>query len=413
MLNDCMLRSADWLTHSTKTCCRATRRESVCAHCTVMIILTQCAACAAPLGLTSGKKCGRCSTRYCGPECQVQHWKEGGHDQLCKKIKKAGGAEQYNANNKYAEAVAVAAEACAEDTKGQTCYICTQALHWKTKEGLVRGCSCRGTAGFAHVSCLAEQAKILVAECEENNLSDKAFDERWDRWDTCSLCEQQYHGVVSCALGWACWKTYVGRPERDGARVNAMRLLGNGLCLAEHYDDALSVQEAQLSMMRRLGTDEQSILVTQSNIANTYDALGRFEEALSMRQDTYSGWLKLKGDAHEETLREATSCAITLSNLQRYAEAKALLLKTIPVALRVLGEGHDHTLRMRTVYATALYQDPGATLDDIREAVTTLEDVERTARRVLGGNHPFTMGTEDRMRIVRAALRARETPQED
>ena len=62
------------------------------------------------------------------------------------------------------EAVAVAVEACADDTKGQTCYICTQALHWKTKEGLVRGCACRGTAGFAHVSCLAEQAKILFAE---------------------------------------------------------------------------------------------------------------------------------------------------------------------------------------------------------------------------------------------------------
>jgi hypothetical protein len=31
-------------------------------------------------------------------------------------------------------------------------------------------CACRGTAGFAHVSCLAEQAKILVAESEENIL---------------------------------------------------------------------------------------------------------------------------------------------------------------------------------------------------------------------------------------------------
>ena len=135
------------------------------------------------------------------------------------KIKKAGGAEQYNANKKYAEAVAVAAEACAEDTKGQTCYICTQALHWKTKEGLVRMCACRGTAGFAHVSCLAEQAKILVAEAEENNLGDKVLNERWERWHTCSLCEQDYHGVVRCALGWACWKTYVGRPETDWART--------------------------------------------------------------------------------------------------------------------------------------------------------------------------------------------------
>ena len=67
------------------------------------MILTKCAVCATDLGLSLGKKCGRCSTRYCGPECQVQHWKEGGHDQLCKTIKKAGGAEQYNANKKYAE----------------------------------------------------------------------------------------------------------------------------------------------------------------------------------------------------------------------------------------------------------------------------------------------------------------------
>ena len=86
------------------------------------MILTQCAVCATELGLSLGKKCGRCSTRYCGAECQVQHWKEGGHDNLCKKIKKAGGAEQYNANTKYAEAVAVAVEKCAEDAKGQTCY---------------------------------------------------------------------------------------------------------------------------------------------------------------------------------------------------------------------------------------------------------------------------------------------------
>ena len=39
----------------------------------------------------------------------------------------------------------------------------------------MRGCACRGTAGFAHVSCLAEEAKILVAEALENNLGSKVF----------------------------------------------------------------------------------------------------------------------------------------------------------------------------------------------------------------------------------------------
>ena len=96
------------------------------------MLLTKCASCAADLGLTSGKKCGRCATRYCGPACQKKHWEEGGHDQLCKKIKRGGGAEQYHADMKCAEAVAVAVEACADDTKGQTCYICTQALHRRT-----------------------------------------------------------------------------------------------------------------------------------------------------------------------------------------------------------------------------------------------------------------------------------------
>ena len=85
----------------------------------------------------------------------------------------------------------------------QTCYICTQALHWKTKEGLVRMCACRGTAGFAHVSCLAEQAKILFAEAEENNLGWDVKNPRFQRWAFCSLCEQGYHGVVLCVLGWA------------------------------------------------------------------------------------------------------------------------------------------------------------------------------------------------------------------
>ena len=38
------------------------------------------------------------------------------------------------------------------------------------------------------------------------------------------------------------------------------------------------------------------------------------------------------------------------------------------------------TLKMRWIYAKALYKDPGATLDDLREAVTTLEDCNRGLR---------------------------------
>ena len=63
---------------------------------------------------------------------------------------------------------------------------------------------------------------------------------------------------------------------------------------------------------------------------------------------------------------------------------------------------------MRWSYALSLYEDPDATLDDLNEAVTTLEDVGRIARRVLGGANPLTVDIERALRDARAALSARE-----
>ena len=87
-------------------------------------LLTTCAACAAPLAYDHKKRCSRCKTRYCSEICQQTHWERGGHDALCKKIKKGGGAEQYHADQKYKEAVAEAVDACAEDTKGHDSRCC-------------------------------------------------------------------------------------------------------------------------------------------------------------------------------------------------------------------------------------------------------------------------------------------------
>ena len=61
-------------------------------------------------------------------------------------------------------------------------------------------------------------------------------------------------------------------------------------------------------------------------------------------------------------------------------------------------------------YGQSLYSDAGATLDDLHEAVTTLEETERTARRVLGGANPITTGIEISLRQARVTLRARDPP---
>ena len=96
--------------------------------------------------------------------------------------------------------------------------------------------------------------------------------------------------------------------------------------------------------------------------------------------------------------------------LQRRKEVKALLRRQIPVAQRVVGDNDELTLMMRMTYAEALYEDEGVTLGDLREAVNTLEETTRTARRVFGGAHPLAAAIKEELRFARPALSARETP---
>ena len=160
----------------------------------------------------------------------------------------------------------------------------------------------------------------------------------------------------------------------------------------------LAILVCEASILLSVSPD---LLVTQSNLAATYSALGRDEEALQIERDVYSDHLRLDGEEDEETIIAANNYAASLRDLHLFEEARSLLRKVIPTAQRVLGEDHYLTLLLKKKCAQSLYRDDGATLDDLREAVTTLEDTERIARRVLGGAHPTAVRIEQALRAVR------------
>ena len=183
-----------------------------------------------------------------------------------------------------------------------------------------------------------------------------------------------------------------------------MGQLGNGLFEAGYYEDALSVEEAELSMERRLGASEESILVAQSNLAATYRAVGRHEEALRMRRDVYSGTVKLNGKEHAESIVECGNLVINLLELQRFEEAKRLLRNVIPVARRVLGNEHSDTLSLCEDLSRATLleaADGDSSAEEVHEALRALEDTLGVMRRVLGPQHPDTQRVQENLEAYR------------
>ena len=139
----------------------------------------------------------------------------------------------------------------------------------------------------------------------------------------------------------------------------------------------------------------------------TYARLGRLERALQIESDVYSGRLKLHGEAHGSTLLAANNYTVALFEAGRFEEAKSLLRKMTPVARQALRESHRVTLKMRWIYAISLYADDRATLDDLREAVETLESVALLWRRVFGPAHPDTPQVQGALEAAREALATR------
>ena len=357
------------------------------------MLSSTCAAC----GVSGAKKdCGRCKTSYCSAACQTQHWKEGGHKDLCKRIKRGGGAEQYHADKKYAEACAEAIEGCAEATKGRTCYICRDE---RSTEGLVRGCACHTTEGFAHLSCLARQAQILVAEDEENNLD---IGPSWQRWYVCNLCGQYFHGAVRCALGWACWKRYEGRQQNNGVRNMAMYQVANAIYFDKQYGEALPLlraHEAEIIRFKLCG-DGKYIHTTRINIANCLSKLKRHEEAIKLARRLYYKAEELWGQSEDNFLCAANTLALALGEGGEFGEAKKLYGKL----RQGLGYDSEFTLRIHWSYAWTIYGDNSASTTDLIQAFVILERVIRAARRLMGKGNPFTRDIEKGMENVRKKL---------
>ena len=350
-----------------------------------MMLLNTCSFCAAPLR-KSGVHCAQCLTRYCDALCQRQHLRAG-HEKLCEKIYHAGGVEHYHATRRCAIADAMAVRSCVADTAGEICYICRTD---GTKEGLVRGCACRGSMGAAHLSCLAQQARLANEDDPSHTGAVEDLDLRMGRWQTCRLCWQRYHGVVACALGWRCWQTYAMLHPGDIRRFMAMGVLGTALIEGKRSKEALSLLQTSLADCRLyFKSYPPTMLHTRQCIARCYNELGQHHKALKIQRDILEKQLELSGPGSEGAFVSAACLAYTLVALGKYAEAMDLAFYWIPKAPKTYKYA-EVDIQLQLSFANATWKNPDVSTENRFCATKFMDLAYKQSRRVLGPLHPQT-----------------------
>ena len=375
------------------------------------MFLTTCAVCAKALDddeVEAPRRCEPCGTRYCSEECERE-----GRDHDCDAIVRAGGAEAAYVSRKSADAVAEAVASCAEETAGKTCYIC---LEVEDDEGhaCVRGCACRGEAGFAHLSCLARNAQATVDRIPPSHVAiiKTMFDVEllmgiMRNWGTCGLCHQDFTENVRLALGFACWNNNSARDESDSFRLMALAVLGRGLLGKSGCEqEAVAIQEAIVAKVRAQWPENRNeILQMNANLAAAYEDAGRKDQGIAIKRECYLDAKAMTGPRSELTLVCANNLAVALINRGSLTEAKTLLKAQL--AYQADAElDNELSIHLLTNYAKALYKNSEAVPDDLLESIATYEKCLTAARRLWGAGHPQVTGIERHLGKAREALAA-------
>lgn len=355
----------------------------------ITIMPQSCASCAAPCG--GGVRCSKCKSLYCDAVCQKKHWKKGGHKHTCEEIALIG-VEEHWAKTKAEEAAAAAVASCATECGGQRCSICLT-----DGPGLVRGCCCRGTSGYAHLTCMVSQAR---AASEDGG--DAAQSRCRLRWLTCGLCKQSYQDVVLLAMAREFWRS--SRRRGRTTRRFALQTLGFALDQCGFEAEALHVREKAVEVARGLGLSE--LLVPLSDLAQSLAGACRYDEALALRQQVY-GIATLESVTNaipaDVVVEAAVELASSLESNGRFDEARKLLRDWLPRATATLGCRHLATMscRMRLGHLEGRRAD--STLEATLEGEMLMKEAAFHSKQVCGSDHPITQQYQKLIGETRAA----------
>jgi len=204
------------------------------------------------------------------------------------------------------------------------CFICLE------EQGpLLRGCACRGSAGFTHLSCLVTAAQANAA-----------------RWHTCPTCGQRWTGRLKLAIARERYDLLIPRTAgADGEVLQAAMDLTWALRESCQLAEALKLGTETLATARTTSGDEDVITLTAMGIlASVYGAVGDYGAALPLETHVLAVRRRLHGSDHHATLTTITNLGVTHLQLGNHTAALPLIHEALEGGRRVNGRDHPETL---------------------------------------------------------------------
>ncbi len=182
--------------------------------------------------------------------------------------------------------------------------------------------------------------------------------------------------------------------------LESMSNLANCYFDLGRYADALKLREEALALCKsKLGLDHRDTLWSMNNLANSYAAAGRHADALKLHEEALAMCKSKLGPDHPETLRAMMNVANSYESFGRHLEALKLREETLALQKAKLGPDNIDTLRSMNNLANS-YSHLGRDADalKLREETLALEMAK------LGSDHPDTLMTMGNLAVSYSKL---------
>jgi serine/threonine protein kinase len=196
-----------------------------------------------------------------------------------------------------------------------------------------------------------------------------------------------------CQIARTLYTKHLGPDHPDTLR--SMNILANSYLDLGRYAEALTLKEETLPLCKaRLGPDHPNTLHSMNNLAVGYGALGRHADALDLYEETLALRRAKLGPDHPDTLASMHNLAVGYGAAGRHAEALKLREETLALRKARLGPDHPDTLASKDDLANS-YDDLGRHAD----ACKLHEETLALRRAKLGPDHPDTLRSMNNLAV--------------